>query len=141
MQRVFLKFNLPFLVLISQKFFITPGQGQCEGNWTWHNLWNLSTINIKDKSSHISIEWPWLYLKWISHNVWEKFSNLHCWNYWKMHLWNPLYHDLITKPHVEQPPPPHKFVQESLSPPWKAFWKKVPPYVMGVEGRQHDHFL
>ena len=31
-------------------------------NWTLHNLWNLLTINFKDKSFHNSIEWSGLYL-------------------------------------------------------------------------------
>ena len=34
---------------------MTPGQGQHDGNWTWHNLWNLSTINLKDESFHNSL--------------------------------------------------------------------------------------
>ena len=26
-------------------------------NWTWHNFWNLLTINLKVKSFHNFIEW------------------------------------------------------------------------------------
>ena len=50
----------------------------------------------------------------VSHNGQEKFSDLHCSNYWKMHLWSfpPFLHDLIIRPHVKQYP--HKFAQKSL---------------------------
>ena len=41
-----------------------------EWNWTWHNIWNLLTINLKDKS----------YSTMLGENL-----NLQCSDYWKMH--------------------------------------------------------
>ena len=94
----------------------TPGQGQQDRNWTWLNLWNFSTINRKDKSSHNTIEWFGFILKCFSHYGQGKFSDLHCSNYWKMHLWNFSFilHDLIIRPHVKQTP--HKISKNSFFP-------------------------
>ena len=81
--------SIPYLwCLLFKKYINTPGQGQQDRNWTWLNLWNFSTINRQDKSSHNTIEWFGFILKCFSHYGQGKFSDLHCSNYWKMHLWN-----------------------------------------------------
>ena len=38
-------------------------QGQHERNWTWCDLWNLLTINFKDKFFHNYIDWARLDLQ------------------------------------------------------------------------------
>ena len=67
---------------------IPPGRGQQEGNWTWLNLWNCLTINLKNKSFNNSKDWLGFIFKYVSHHGRGKFSDLHCLNYWKTHFWN-----------------------------------------------------
>ena len=65
---------------------ISISQGQQERNWTWLDLWNFSTINLK--SFHNAIDWFGFIFKCLSQYGRGKFSDLHCSNYWKMHSWN-----------------------------------------------------
>ena len=74
--------------LIFDVYLLTPGQDQQKGNWTWLDLWNLLTINVKDKYFHNSKDWLEFIFKCVSHYCQGKFSDLHCSDYWKMHLWN-----------------------------------------------------
>ena len=47
---------------------------------------DLLTINFKDEYLHNSLEWLGFYLQVIFHHAWEKFSDLQCSDYWKMHF-------------------------------------------------------
>ena len=117
---MFFKSNSLFLVLTFQ-IYQYPKSGSTWGKTEHDNLWSLITINLKNKSFHNSVEWWGLFnFKWISHHGWEKYSDLQCSDYWKMHLWY--------SSHVEQSL--HKFAQ-CLSPIKNFFWKKVPPYFRG----------
>ena len=102
----------------------TPGQGQQEENETCTNLWNLLTINLKDKSFNNSKDWLEFIFKCVSHHGWGNFSDLHCSNYWKLYLWNfpPSLHHLIIRTHVKQSP--NKFAQKSLFPHERLFKRK-----------------
>ena len=83
----------------------------------------LLTINLKDESFHNSIEWPKLYLQVNIPPRWEKFPDLQCSDYWKMHfvkLLLPWYDMIIGRPMYNNPPTnfPHK-----ICPSWKAYWE------------------
>ena len=81
--------SIPYLWCLLFKWYINnPGQGKQEGNWTWLDLWNLLTLNFKDKSFHNSNDWLGFIFKCVSHHGWAQFSDLHCSNYWEMYLWN-----------------------------------------------------
>ena len=43
-----------FTIQITHQYL---SQGQQEGNWTWLDLWNHLTINLKEKSIHNSKDW------------------------------------------------------------------------------------
>ena len=59
----------------------SPGQGQQEGNWTWLHLWNLLTINLKDKCFHHFKDWLGFIFKCVSHHGRGKYSEFQCPNY------------------------------------------------------------
>ena len=100
---------------------------------TWHTLWSLLTIKLKDESIHDSIEWSGLYLQVnISPWLWNV-SDLQCPDYWNKHFVKLLFswYDLDISP----PLVPYKFSPQNLSP-MKRIWKKVPsPHTLG-ERRQ-----
>ena len=86
--------------------------------WTWQNLWNLLTINLKNKSSHYSMDWLGHFLQVYMPSWLAKCSDLHSLTYWNMHFWNSPTFGMIWSwmPHLEQPSPPHKFSPKNLSP-------------------------
>ena len=65
----------PLFVLLTFQI-IYQGQDQHEGNWTWHDLWNLLiTIKLSDKSFHNSIDLSGLYVQvyitlWLGRMLW-----------------------------------------------------------------------
>ena len=130
--RLCMKYTLPEALWAKGAFQIQPTI--CGVNFSnnilipyiaWHNLWNLLTINLKDKSFHYFIEWTTFKLGF-NHGC-EKFSNLQCSDYWKIYFLElpPTWNDLIFSfPIYNNPsinlPQKHCPLMES------SFCKKVP---------------
>ena len=72
---------------------------------TWHNLWNLLTINFKNKYFHNSVDWSGLYLQ-----LYIPFSFIYSFQI----IIKYICENLPLMPHVEEPT---KFVPHL---PWKA---------------------
>ena len=92
-------------------------------NWTWHDLWNLLTINFKDKPFHNSVDWSRLLSSSVYPTIVRKLLDLQCSDYWKMHLWNyPYPFDMIWS--LVSPCKTislHEFAQKCVTPLRKAF--------------------
>ena len=92
--------------------------------WTWCNLWNLLTINVKYKYFHKSLDGPKFYLQvyilsWLVNNL--RFT---VFRLMESAFLTPLrpWHDLIINPPCRTALPitfPKKFVPHL---PWKALW-------------------
>ena len=127
-------------VYFSNNMWISQARDKKKGNWTWLELWKLSTINLEDKSFHNSKEWLGFNLKCVSHHSWGKFSDLLCSNYWKMHFetFSHSLHDLIIRPHVKQPP---LNLTKKFCSPMKSFFKeKSLPHFFGERSLSHKNY-
>ena len=93
-------------------------------DWTWHNFWNLLTINFKHKYFHNFIDWSGLYLQVYIPSRSAKRFKFTFFRLLGMHLQNSLTLVMIRSliPHVEQPS--NKFAQKNCPHlPWKPFRK------------------
>lgn len=131
------KFN-PLFALLTFRI-IYQGRNQYEGNWTWHKVWNLLTVNLTDKSIHSSIDWsvvyhqvcmsPWLrklfqisIVQITRKSIFVKLLPLSL--AWSDHKSPPYRATLFLHLRKYICPPPHP----TPPTPWKAFLKKGAPY-------------
>ena len=99
--------SIPYLFcLIFKQYINTPGQK--EENWTWLDLWNLLSPNLRHKSFHNSIGLVRIYFQ-VSLPPWHgkmfRFTNVQITRKCICETFLPSLHNLILDPMQKSPPP------------------------------------